>query len=88
MIDTDRILDEVALCVLAALAALMARHGYPPTLKEIASEVGVSCATVSRRLRVLERFGYVVRNRPASRPRMSRCYTVARWPATMPQNRA
>ncbi|MFA9446589.1 hypothetical protein [Egicoccus sp. AB-alg6-2] len=57
--------------VLAALRRLYERHGYAPTLRELADEVGVSSpSTILSHVRVLERRGAIER-RPG-RPRTAR----------------
>ena len=60
---TDRQAD-----VLRAIADLTERRPYPPTIREIQSEVGASSTSVaSYRIRALERMGYVNRT-----PRIAR----------------
>lgn len=55
--------------VLQAIRELTARHGYPPTLREIGSVVGLaSASSVHHHVRILEQEGFVTRAR--GRPRV------------------
>ena len=40
-----------------AVVSLTARRGYPPTYREVASEVGVSLATTRQKVAALEKAG-------------------------------
>ncbi|NLE73595.1 MAG: transcriptional repressor LexA [Actinobacteria bacterium] len=55
-------LTERQLAILEAIEDLMHRNGYPPTVREIGSAVGLSSpASVQNHLHALERAGYVRR---------------------------
>ncbi|MEU8075933.1 transcriptional repressor LexA [Catellatospora citrea] len=54
--------------ILAVIRRWAERHGYPPTVREIAAEVGLaSPSTVAHHLKVLQRLGLIRRH--AERPR-------------------
>ncbi len=54
--------------ILAFIARFQQQHGYPPTVREIGREVGISSTSVvDYNLRVLEGRGYLRRDREVSR---------------------
>lgn len=54
--------------VLAALEAFIERHGYPPTLRQVADRLGIASTNgVRYHLGVLERAGYIRRHAKVSR---------------------
>ena len=67
--------------VLACIVAHLQRQGYPPTLREIAHELGIrGTLAVSKHLAALQRKGYLERN-----PGNSRALSVAGRPPAAPQ---
>jgi len=54
--------------ILKFIADFMRRHGYPPTIREIGAKVGISSTSVvNYNLGILEREGYIERDREISR---------------------
>ncbi|HEX2923280.1 MAG TPA: transcriptional repressor LexA [Chloroflexota bacterium] len=54
--------------ILDFIARFSQRHGYPPSIREIGQEVGISSTSVvDYNLKVLERQGYIRRDREVSR---------------------
>lgn len=54
--------------MLKFIADFMRRHGYPPTIREIGGKVGISSTSVvNYNLGILERGGYIERDREISR---------------------
>ena len=54
--------------ILRFIADFMRRHGYPPTIREIGAKVGISSTSVvNYNLGILERGGYIERDREISR---------------------
>ncbi len=52
---------------LKAIKKFTKRHGYPPTILELAEELGISKTASHNRLDRLEEFGYVSRSHMLSR---------------------
>ena len=61
--------------VLDHLAAYVALHGYPPTLREQSEALGINISAVHQHWQALERKGYVVRN-----PKLSRTIRIVEVP--------
>jgi len=54
--------------ILKFIADFLRRHGYPPTIREIGAKVGISSTSVvNYNLGILERDGYIERDREISR---------------------
>ncbi|MGI5835704.1 MAG: transcriptional repressor LexA [Chloroflexota bacterium] len=54
--------------ILEFIASFQQKHGYPPTVREIGQEVGISSTSVvDYNLRALEKSGYLRRDREVSR---------------------
>lgn len=61
--------------LLDAIDRLTANCGYPPTMRELAPEVGVSLTRIAQLMAACEKAGFIQRGAP----RVSRCYRVV-WP--------
>lgn len=63
-----RTLSERQRRILEFIARFQQKHGYPPTVREIGQEVGISSTSVvDYNLRVLEKMGHLRRDREVSR---------------------
>lgn len=67
--------------LLDAVERLTADHGYPPAMRELAGELGVSLTRVKQLLDSCEEQGRIRRS-----PRVARCYRVVR-PTTTTRSR-
>jgi len=62
------VLSERQKGILKFIADFMRKHGYPPTIREIGDEVGISSTSVvNYNLGILERAGHIERDREISR---------------------
>lgn len=60
--------------LLQAIDRLTASHGFPPTMRELAPELGVSLTRIAQIMAACEKAGFIQRV-----PRVSRTYRVV-WP--------